>query len=142
MASERYVRWQSYTISQLTFALNLFLGLSLGSLAFAFSLVRDKNFLLFGCPKTLFQISLISLCLSTLAGCFSVVSRLLDFRFTAKKIRSDESADIEDSSTYKYSYKILGSLTWRLFWLQVLTLGIGLFGLISGVFFGYSSHFW
>jgi len=142
MASERYIRWQGYTIAQLTFALNLFLGLSLASLAFAFSLVRDKDFLLVGCSKILFQISLISLCLSTLVGCFAVVSRLLDFRFTAKKIRSDESSDVESSSIHKYSYKILGSLTWRLFWLQVLTLAIGLFGLISSVFFGYSSHFW
>lgn len=55
MASERYIRWQGYTISQLTFALNLFFGLSVGSLAFAFTLVKDKEFLLSGCPKYYFR---------------------------------------------------------------------------------------
>jgi len=142
MASERYIRWQGYTISQLTFALNLFFGLSVASLAFAFTLVKDKEFQLIGCPKTLFQISLLSLCVSIVVSCGVVVSRLLDFRFTAKKIRSDETATIEDSSVYKYQYKILGALTWRLFWIQLLTLGIGLIGLITGVLFGYSNQIW
>lgn len=142
MVSDRYIRWQSYTISQLTFALNLFFGMSVGSLVFAFTLIKDKDFVLSGCPKLIFQIALISLCVAVLASCGAVVSRLLDFRFTAKRIRLNETANNEESGVYKYRYKILGQLTWRLFWLQLLTVGIGLVGLIGGVLVGYGSRIW
>ena len=142
MATDRYIRWQSYTISQLTFALNLFFGMSAGSLAFAFTLIKDKEFILTGCPRLFFQISLISLCVAILTSCGAVVSRLLDFRFTARKIRSDETANNEESGVYNYKSKILGNLTWRLFWLQLASLSIGLVGLIIGVMFGYGSRIW
>ncbi len=142
MASDRYIRWQGYAISQLTFALNLFLGMSVGSLAFSFTLIKDKDFILAGCPKLLFQIALLSFSISVVASCGAVVSRLLDFRFTAKKIRSDESANIEESSVYKYKYKLLGQLTWRLFWIQLTTLIVGLAGLFTGVLSGYGARIW
>jgi len=48
MATERFIRWQRYTIEQLTFALNLFVGLSGASLAFGISLLREEAFLLSG----------------------------------------------------------------------------------------------
>ena len=142
MASDRYIRWQGYTITQLTFALNLFFGMSVGTLAFAFTLVKDKEFVLLGCPKTLFQIALVSLCLAVLVSCGAVVSRLLDFRFTAKKIRSVETANNEESGVYKYRYRVLGQLTWRLFWMQLATLVIGLVGVITGVLVGYGHRIW
>lgn len=142
MSSERYIRWQNYTILQLTFALNLFFGISVGSLAFAFTLIKDKEFLLSGCPKLLFQISLISLCIAVLASCGAVVSRLMDFRLTTRKVRSDDSGEIEESGVYSYKSKALGQATWRLFWVQLIALSIGLAGLIIGVFFGYGSRIW
>lgn len=80
--------------------------------------------------------------MSIVVSCGAVVSRLLDFRFTAKKIRSDETVNIEESSVYEYRYKILGALTWRLFWVQFITLGVGLSGLITGILFGYSNRIW
>lgn len=127
---------------QLTFALNLFFGMSVGSLAFAFTLVRDKEFILLGCPKVIFQAGLISLCLAVFVSCAAVVSRLLDFRFTARKVRADEKENAEDSGVYKYRSSILGQLTWRLFWLQLTTLVIGLVGVVVAVLSGYGDRIW
>ena len=140
--SERFVRWQGYSMGQLTFALNLFFGLSVGALGFAFTLIRDENFILTSCPKTLFQISLISLSFAILIGCSAVVSRLFDFRYTARKIRSDEKNEGEESAVYKYRSSFLGRLTWRLFWSQLFTLGLGLITLIVSVLYGYSHKIW
>lgn len=140
--NKRFVRWQGYLINQLTFTLNLFLGLAVGSLAFSITLIKDKEFLLSGCPKLIFKISLISLCFSIVFSCCAVVSRLLDFRFTVKKIKADENKEFEESSVYKYKHKWLGELTWKLFWVQLVTLAIGLCGLIAAVLSGYGSRIW
>jgi len=140
--SERFVRWQGYSMGQLTFALNMFFGLSVGALAFAFSLVRDKEWVLTGCPKLVFQIGLVSLCLAVFASCAAVISRLFDYRYTAQKVRADEKEEGEESAIFKYKSSMLGRLTWRLFWAQVLTLGLGLVGLITGVLSGFGGRIW
>jgi uncharacterized membrane protein len=140
--NDRFVRWQGYSIGQLTLALNMFFGLSVGALAFAFSLVLDKKFVLSDYPKLAFQIGLISLCLAVFVSCAAVISRLFDFRYTARKIRSDEKEEVEESSIYKYKSSALGRLTWRLFWTQVVTLTVGLIGLVIGILAGYGDRIW
>src|SRR3989304_1936075 len=96
MSRERFIRWQRYTIEQLTFALNLFLGLSVGALAFGLTLLRDDSFSVSGCSKVALSISLVALALSVVAGCAAVVTRLLDFRYTARKVRGDEKFEVVD----------------------------------------------
>ena len=143
MASEKFIRWQGYTIEQLTFALNLFLGLSVGSLAFGISLIRDETFVLSGCSKTIFKVGLVALAASIVLGCTAVVSRLFDFRNTAAKIRADEKDDLDSpAGVYKYRYKIFGKLTWWLFWLELLSFTTGLVGLIVGLFARYGEKVW
>ncbi len=137
---ERFVRWQRYTLNQLTFVLNMFFGLAVGAVAFSFTLLRDKEFLLVGCPKFLFKIAIISLCLSVFSSCAAVISRLMDYRYTARKIRNDKNSEFEESTVYKYKSKFFGDLTWRLFWIQTVTLCIGLLGLMVGVFSAYGDR--
>jgi len=120
----------------------MFLGLSVGALAFAFTLVRDNEFTLTACPKLAFQISLISLSLAVIGSCGAVVSRLFDFRYTAQKIRADEKEEGEESAIFKYKSSLLGRLTWRLFWFQLATFGTGLLGLIIAVLSGYADRIW
>lgn len=83
MASDRFIRWQGYAIAQLTFAVNLFLGLAVGSFAFAITLVRDDSFRIAGFYRVIFLVSFLALAISIVVSCVAVVSRLLDFRFTA-----------------------------------------------------------
>ena len=129
-------------MGQLTFVLNMFFGLSVAALAFAASLVRNAEWVLTGCPKFVFQIGLVSLCLAVLASCAAVISRLFDYRYTAQKVRADEKEEGEESALFKYKSSMLGRLTWRLFWAQVITLGIGFVGLMTGVLSVYGSRIW
>ena len=129
-------------MGQLTFVLNMFFALSVAALAFAFSLIKDKEFTLIAYPKLFFQIGLVSLCVAVFVSCAAVVSRLFDYRYTAKKVRADEKEEGEEAAIFKYKSSMLGRLTWRLFWLQVITLGVGLLGIVIGVLSGYSDRIW
>ena len=143
MEKERFVRWQRYTTEQLTFALNLFLGLSVGSLAFGITLLREDTFLLVGCSKVIFSIGLVALAASVVIGCAAVVSRLLDFRYTAQKVRADEKGDSEnESGVYQYRSKALGRLTWRLFWFELFTFSVGVVGLFVALYSKYGHKLW
>lgn len=142
--SEKNVRWQGYCISQLTLVINMFFGLAVGSIAFTISLLDNDKFLLQSCIiKRILIGSIICFCLAVFTSCFAVISRLFDFQNTAKKVRTDEKSlnenkDLDESAIFKYKYKFWGRLTWRLFWIQVITLGLGLLGLIVVVITVYS----
>ena len=143
MENRRFVRWQRYTIEQLTFALNIFLGLSVGSLAFGIALLQNESFSLSGCSKVAFSGGLVALALSVATGCAAVVTRLLDFRYTARKVRADEKCDPEsEAGVYSYRSKILGQLTWRLFWFELFSFSVGLIGLIVALSSKYGAKLW
>ncbi len=140
--SDRFVRWQRYTMNQLTFSLNLFFGLSVAALAYALSIVRDEELLLCGFSKYSLLTSILSLCLAIFISCTLVINRLLDFRFTANKIRTDEHYQADESVVYAYRSRILGRFTWRLFGAQVLMMGVGLISLVAGVLSIYWDKIW
>ena len=143
MASDKYTRWQGYAIAQPTFALNLFLGLSIGALAFGISLIRDDAFVLSGCSKIVFGLGLVALALSVVGGCSAVVSRLFDFRYTARKVRADDQLDPEDDAgVYKYRSRVLGQVTWWLFGFELLSFLFGLVGLFVGLYSKYKARLW
>lgn len=143
MGTDRHIRWQGYALEQLTFSLNLFIGLSVGSLAFGITLIRDEAFELSGFPKRAFGIGLVALAVSTVLGCFAVASRLWDFRSTARKVRSDDEGDPEgESGLHKYRSALLGRMTWVLFSLQLVTFPVGLVGLIIGLIARYGHKLW
>ena len=119
---ERYVRWQDYRISQLSFSINLFLGFAIASLAYVINLKLGKSSLN---PDILvFIIKWWSW--SAVLGCVATVSRLLDFRYTAKKIR-------EGGKFNSFMAKTLGPITWGMFWGQILTYVGGAYYFISSI---------
>ncbi len=119
---ERYVRWQNYRILQLSFSINLFLGFAVASLAYAINLKLSSNL---GNPDLLiFIIKWWSW--SAAFGCLATVSRLLDFRFTAKKIKFGGGFNA-------FMSKWLGTVTWGAFWGQLLTYVGGAYFFISGI---------
>jgi len=132
---DRFVRWQGYTISQFTFALNLFLGLAVGTLAFSVTLLKEDSFSLNSCLGNLFLGGLVFLCLSVVSGCCAVVSRLLDFRLTAQKIKDESNGAGEDVlGVYDYKTKLLGRISWRIFWVELTTFALGLTGIVVTIF--------
>ena len=80
---ERYVRWQDHRVTQLSFAINLFLGFAVASLAFAINIkLKDK-------PHAAIPLDTVIVWWAACAilGCIATVSKLLDYRYTARKIK-------------------------------------------------------
>lgn len=113
-SKQRYIRWQDYRIKQLSFSINLFLGFAIASLGFAI------NLLLSGKLQDSLELRLIIIlwALSAVLGSISTISRLLDFRYTARKIKDESQSN---SLTAKYC----GYVTWLTFLHQVVFYIIG-----------------
>lgn len=108
---ERYVRWQDYRIQHLGYAVNLFLGFGVASIAFAMTRPNEVEGIIPFC----WSISLV-------AGVIAVVSRLVDFRYTCKKIKSG-------NQDYELTTSLAGHTTWVAFGVQLVTYcaGAGMF---------------
>ena len=91
------MRWQSTTIAQLTYAINLTLTFSVAALGFQVSLLLGKEFTPVSWQKCAFSLSLLLLLASTGFGIGCVINRLRDFRATthAARLREDEKPDEE-----------------------------------------------
>lgn len=108
---ERYVRWQGYRIEQLSFSINLFIGLAVASIGFVISEIEktacmDKHYVL------------LFLAFSLAVGIVATISRLVDFRYTVKKIESG-------NENLKRLIDCAGKITWISFGLQLSSYLIG-----------------
>lgn len=84
-----------------------------------FSLLRDANFAPTGCYRAAFVASLTAFFVASSAGAAAVVTRLLDFRLTAKKVRKGETE--EPLTIFGTDASGYGRATWRLFWTLVVS---------------------
>lgn len=131
---DSFVRWQSTTISQLTYAVNLVLGLSVAALAFQVSTLLNEGFNPIGWQKCAFSISLLALLISVGLGICCVVNRLRDFRVTAKVARMrEQNKSEEDMEPFRVLSNKLGGRTWGIFWWQIGTFGVGMLLLVLGI---------
>ncbi|MBZ0305456.1 MAG: hypothetical protein K8I82_05250 [Anaerolineae bacterium] len=118
---ERYVRWQNYRITQLSYAINLFLGFAVASLAYVINLKLEPN----AHNNIPLETVIILFAFSALFGCFSTISRLLDYRHTASKIK--------DGGRFNaFMAKYCGDVTWGCFWGQVAAYACGAYLFING----------
>ncbi|MBA3006221.1 MAG: hypothetical protein FP810_06475 [Desulfocapsa sp.] len=118
--SERFIRWQGNTMGQMSVVLGLFATLSVGGLGFCFSLLQQSLFKPTGWYAVAFLITLLSFLVASLSGIAATVTRLVDFRLTAQKVRCGELEEPltffgTDASGY-------GKATWRLFWCTSVSL--------------------
>jgi hypothetical protein len=109
----RYVRWQDYRIKQLSFSINMFLGLAVASLGFAFKARLEDRV-----PIVIVLLPIILWAISVFSGCVAMLSRLVDFRHTARKIKNGGELNT-------FIAKWSGQVTWAAFWAQILTYLIG-----------------
>lgn len=121
-SNERFVRWQSRTMEQLSSALSLLSGLSVAGLGFLFSMLREQDFLPTGFYAMLFIFAILAFFVASAIGIAAVITRLLDFRLTAQKVRRDGLEEPlcffgTDASGY-------GKATWRLFWALVISFSL------------------
>ena len=121
MANERFVRWQGLAISQLSIAVALLSGLSTAGLGAGVALLQWDEFMLSSCFKVAFAVSMLLFISAAFCSCGAVITRLLDFRLTARKVNgSSKSLKIfrRDSDEY-------GEATWRLFWASCVSFIVG-----------------
>ena len=121
---ERYVRWQDYRVTQTSFVINLFLGFAVASLAYAINLKFE------GKPHGNFSLETIILwwAASAAAGALATMSKLLDYRHTAGKIK-------DGGSLNSFMAKWCGTVTWGCLWVQVVSYAWGAFLFIKGVLY-------
>ena len=133
-SQESVVRWQSITIAQLTYAVNLVLGLTIASLGFAVTLLANEDFAPVSWQKWVFSLASLSLLVSTGLGIWCVINRLRDFRLTTDIARKRSKSSSEDDITDKRKKsRGLGNTSWRLFRCQIVAFGIGVFFLVTSI---------
>ncbi|HEY5328865.1 MAG TPA: hypothetical protein VIJ79_03190 [Acidobacteriaceae bacterium] len=116
-------RWDKIRIDQFGYTHNLLLALATALLGYAFSLIRDKNFVPY-CTGRIAIISVLALLgLSVFAGLMCAVSRLLDFKGTAR--RANEKSNAPSSEWTEF----LGKLSWTLLGIQFAAFLLGGFSL-------------
>lgn len=100
----------------------------MGGLGFIFSLLRDASFKPTGILALLFLLAFLSLLVASISGSAAVVTRLLDFRLTAQKLRNTNNEPLTLFGTDSSGY---GKATWILFWVLLTSFSIGI--LLSSV---------
>ncbi len=123
---DSFVRWQAYRIGHLSFSINLFLGFSVASIAYvvtASDSAQSNGHQL--SPEML--ISLYWWVVSAAAGVMATMSRLIDFRYTAKRVRNGRKG-------YKCTTWLAGHSTWIFFGVALASYCIGVWYFVSGKF--------
>ena len=128
---ERYALWQNYRITQLSFSINLFLTFGVASIGFWAKLLMDDNFILYGTEKAHFFYAFFWLSSSISFGVFATITRLIDFRYTAFKIRKKYKGF--KGKIVNFIAKYIGSLTWIFFGVQTGSLIIGIFFFLESI---------
>ena len=141
MADDRYNRWQGLANAQLSVAVALMSGLSVAGLGAGLSLLRQTNLLLSAPFNICFAVSLFLLIITVFLSCGSVITRTLDFRLTARKVRLDIKSD------YNKPLKIFwlgregyGRATWGLFWCSCFTFTAGVVLLVISISAAYADR--
>lgn len=133
-SKESFIRWQSITISQLTYAVNLVLGFAVAALGFQVTTLLNEKFIPISWQKSVFFLSLLLLLASVGFGIFCVINRLRDFRATTKVARMREEGKTDaEIQPLRALYKKLGERTWILFCWQIGTFGVGVLFLVLGI---------
>ncbi len=107
--TQRYIRWQDIRIRQLSFSINMFLGLAVASLGFSINVTMEYRI-----PLLVILIPFFLWLVSGISGCIATLSRLVDFRYTAKKIKEGDETNTSIS-------KGAGPVTWMAFYIQTIT---------------------
>jgi hypothetical protein len=120
MNDDRFVRWQGQTIAQLSTSLSVLSVLSLGGLGLCATLAQKQDFHASGKLGYLFVISIGAFFAASASSLAAMITRLLDFRLTAKKLRLN--ATQEPLTMFGSEANAYGRATWRLFWSTVVCL--------------------
>lgn len=119
---ERYVRWQDYRITQLSFSINLFLSFAIASLAFVINIKLESK------PHGAIPIEMVMnlWVASAVLGCIATLTKLLDYRYTTRKIK-------DGGAFNTFMARYCGHVTWGCFWGQITAYATGAYLFVAGV---------
>lgn len=138
MSDNRYNRWQGLAIAQLTVAVALISGLSVAGLGAGLSLLQNEKFVVCGWWKCAFALSQVLFIIAAFLSCAAVITRLLDFRLTARELRRQQRPNYDRPLTiFGCDSEGYGRATWRLFWPSCVSLVLGTILLIASVAIAY-----
>jgi hypothetical protein len=125
MTKERFIRWQTRTIEQLGYAVNLILGLAVATLGFSLNLLSSSTkFAPIDFAKFCFTYSLFITVTSIILGIWCVITRLEDFRIKKDVARAEEKESPPELTDLRGKMNNLGKRTWILFRWQLRTFGL------------------
>jgi hypothetical protein len=124
--NEPYTRWQGFRINQLGVCISLFLTFAVATLGFSINLLIQPTYAMTECfAKVFFSLSLAAGLLSVLLGSMACLTRLADFRKTAKVARHRANDNMKaEVERWRRHYKKLGRWAWKLFKGQLLGFGL------------------
>ena len=132
---EKHVRWQEIRVTQFGYVNYLILTFAVGALVFIGSLLTDNqngNSL-----RSWYFVPLLAFSVSVVFGICCAVTRLLDFRGTAKVAKfyhdkqrgySNSSKGLETASKAESCHRCtekFGDWSWGLLWCQIIFFGVG-----------------
>ena len=139
MSTERFIRWQGLVMAQLSVAVALISALSVAGLGAGLTLLQDEKFMLTGWWKSVFSFSQLLFAVAAFLSCGAIITRLLDFRLTARSVRPSSGSSGESSLTiFGCDSDGYGRATWRLFWPSCFALLLASVLLIVSVGIAYS----
>lgn len=145
---EAFLRWQDIRRTQFTYTVNLVLTLTTATLAFAINLIVEQKIKPTSPGKDALSYSLGFLLVAVAAGLACNLSRLFDFRYSAKAARSREmearrvagetltdaeKVQAKDGSRHSKLADCLGISTWCLLVAQLTAFFVGVLLLSDSV---------
>jgi hypothetical protein len=141
IGDNRYNRWQGLAIAQFSVAIALISGLSVAGLGAGLSLLQNEKFVLDAWTRWAFILSQLLFVIAAFFGCAAVITRVLDFRLTARITRKSQWPEYQRSLTiFGCDSKEYGRATWRLFWVSCVSLALGAVLLITSIGMGYATR--
>lgn len=119
---QKFVRWNGYAMAQFTVAIALLSTLSVSAIGAGITLSQHPPISNSGVHSLAFAISMLFFIASILASLSAVISRTLDFRMTARKLRGRL-----DCTMFGWDDKKFGRVSWFLFWVSTASFFIGVF---------------
>lgn len=140
--TERFNRWQGLAVAQLTVAVALISGLSVSALSLGLALLQNEKFKPCGEFKFLFVYSFPLLLMAAIFSTAAVISRLLDFRLTARKVRKERKPNYERPLTmFWLGPEVYGRITWAFFWFASLLFVVGILFQFLSIWSFYKNQF-
>jgi len=130
-SNDRFVRWQSVLRDHVSFLNNLLVTISIGVIGFLILMLNEKEFVPLCGQKVFFTSGFLLVFISSLCGLVTTIFRLIDFRTTLGKIKSEANKSSQtDLNDQKDAMKLYGAVTWFFLFSQVVTVTIGSLSLI------------